>query len=618
MSSSTSTNGTAPPDPKASGTGSRNPPTYVGVSLEGINKDRDMSIDSDDDATVQSGNTTYGRKKTTSELTLKLTFRVNPDDGPDQQGKMIRSVLESMLEAFPYDVVIVGNNGQPLSNIHKLTAREVSQNFKINTMNGQSNNKKQKGTYIVFRISTTETLRNLRRNAIVFKALQDNKAFLRIYPWPEDITDTVAVAFFVGAIPRYETEETFSKTLSTLISSKTGRNTKNIPNFRCTMTTVRARLGATPTRCTAFELQVQKPQAGKMIDLLVRTFQGNSEELKIMFYKQRHTHPSTFAKAICAQGSFEANHRIVTVEGVSDEEWFEFELEMLRKFPQIQKTIKAYQSSDRWNLVCKAEDYLSLARAVSRDIGLLYQNYRSERKLENGEMIREPRVVSKTNADDSSYDTTYSRDSFCTDCESVFADVDIDYHMPTSTQKESMQTGRTYAEATKNFQPNPTHQPTSTPAPDDEYNRALETLKRLETQFPHLRQNRDQTLTDDSHQHQPRRQQPNLPPQGRVTTPTDDELHHRLESRVESFTQLIDQKIQTAVTAAIQTAVAAITNQIPAQSPSIPTPNNPTPSPRRKQRRTNDPTEESDTNPSTHRGGDPFTRDDEGEDYHYE
>jgi hypothetical protein len=143
------------------------------------------------------------------------------------------------------------------------------------------------------------------------------------HQWPLDVTNVTSIGFFVGETPTYKLSSTFKEDLCTLIATKAKIHRCNIPMLQVALTVVHARIQNPKTKkdardaCTAFELQVPVGQRQAMEELLIKVFlDSTANDLKFVYYKQRHVHLEVFYRAIQLQHCHEESYRVVAVEGI--------------------------------------------------------------------------------------------------------------------------------------------------------------------------------------------------------------------------------------------------------------------------------------------------------------
>jgi hypothetical protein len=264
--------------------------------------------------------------------------------------------------------------------------------------------------------------------------------------WPLDVTDVTSIGFFVAETPTYKVSSTFKEDLCTLIAMKANIHRRNIPKFQVALTVVRARIQNPKTKkdardaCTAFELQVPVGQRRAMGEVLDKVFlNSTANDLKFVYYKERHVHLEVFYKAIQMQRHHEESHRIVAVEGILPDHFFWSEATLRQHFPEIESVPPTSKSTahnchglpiGRYNILCKKSNFSTLAKQLNQDSNRLYHQHLQYDGVELQENHQPVRVMSRLPRSDDSSGTIPSMDSrttFFTHSASIFKDSQIDW-----------------------------------------------------------------------------------------------------------------------------------------------------------------------------------------------
>jgi hypothetical protein len=211
------------------------------------------------------------------------------------------------------------------------------------------------------------------------------------HQWPLEVTDVTSIGFFIGKTPTYKLSSTFKEEMCTLIESKTKIHRRNLPKFQVALTVVCARTEHPQTKnlvreaCTAFKLQVPVDQRRAMEELLDKVFlDSTANDLKFIYYKERHVHLDVFYRAIQMQRCHEESYRVVAVEGIHPEEWFVFETKLRKHVPEIESVISTSKSDahnirgqpiGRYNILCKKSNFSIMAKKLHQEFTGLYHQH---------------------------------------------------------------------------------------------------------------------------------------------------------------------------------------------------------------------------------------------------
>jgi hypothetical protein len=109
-----------------------------------------------------------------------------------------------------------------------------------------------------------------------------------------------------------------------------------------------------------------------------------------MPYRYRHQHPILFAKAILIQQKHQDEHCVVAVKGIPEAVMVHFEATLRQEFPQICQVLVTHKTAHRnaagqpvgrYNLLCKAIDFISLAHALHLHLPSVFSTHLANQNM---------------------------------------------------------------------------------------------------------------------------------------------------------------------------------------------------------------------------------------------
>lgn len=349
----------------------------------------------DDDYTVYTRGSNHRpvRHSKINEMTVKITAQSKTSVDTNLNIYNTMNIFRGMVESFPGSLDILDKQGRKVE-VFPCDSSTFHQHFTIHNITQTARTPRPHQQYVLVTVKTTVTLREIRNKKMVADALHNSGSRLAYYPWPPTTADVVSIGFFVAAIPKYQMSEDFQNRVRYLLASRNNKKERDIPEFRCTQTTVSAYQGQTRITCQAFDLQVQRQNAQKVIDMAQQAFGFKSpNSLAFMMYKARHENANAFNSAVIMQAKYIESRRIVAVKGISSEEMFLMEDALRKEFPKIQE-IYATPMTDkanagglpigRHNFLCNRSDYMELAREIRDTLQSFTKNYCEQRGISKG------------------------------------------------------------------------------------------------------------------------------------------------------------------------------------------------------------------------------------------
>jgi hypothetical protein len=380
---------TSPPPPQPTNP-TPSPVTGIPPSCPETIPEATIDEEMDDDATVVTGRSGGSSppqphlSKPNREITLKFQMQsTNPLS--NQHVAICNLQLLNALANIDPDTpcIILDQYGRHMQNLGPTIAPKFEEHIPIYQLPVTTGYNKPRSYWTVFRIQTEFTLKTIRSHPSVHRVLTSTRGRLFQYHWTIQDPDTVSVCFAVGAIPHYQSAESFETLLKSTISQKCPNH--RIPKFKCVISRITANShGHASVSCDAFDIQARRMEAPKLADLL-RIACPADAPLAVMFYPERYTNPTNFAGAVYIQAEHQRNHRIVAITGITRDKMFVFENKLLQEFqPKLLKILPtnltdqpnpAGQPIGRWNLLCRREDFTDLAREMYDKLPTLYMDY---------------------------------------------------------------------------------------------------------------------------------------------------------------------------------------------------------------------------------------------------
>jgi hypothetical protein len=241
--------------------------------------------------------------------------------------------------------------------------------------------KKQHCHFYQFRITTTAAFSEIREAPSVEKLLKTYGAILQTTPWQANVVDTAVIGWQMGLIPSYMTSTEATKHIRRNLEMYSGTAPKKITTFHCISQTVTATLHSRRVTIKVYCVSVQKAHFHKLSDIFAKAYLKILKENKFIFFKTKHESPETFAKAAFIHAKFVNDHRIVAIKGIDPDYLFDFEEVLRTEFSLIEQVFTTASTHTRnihghyigrYNLLCRAEHFVELAKALHDELSLLY------------------------------------------------------------------------------------------------------------------------------------------------------------------------------------------------------------------------------------------------------
>jgi hypothetical protein len=401
----------------------------------------------DDDVTVAGSNLSPPTPVDTdpNSLVLKLEFRSQTKETPAVYASQAKTIIAEIMEKFPNEVTVFDNQEKKIQRIDAaLSNDKFNRIFNLHVRKSSPKaQKKQHCHFYQFRITTTAAFSEIRKAPSVEKLLKNYGAILQTTPWQANIVDTAIIGWQMGLIPSYMTSTEATMHIRRNLEMHSGTAPKKIPTFHCISQTVTATLQSRRVTIKVYCVSVQKAHFHKLSDIFAKAYLTVPKENKFIFFKTKHESPETFAKAAFIHAKFVNDHRVVAIKGIDPDYFFDFEEVLRTEFSLIKQVFTTASTHTRnvhghylgrYNLLCRTEHFVELAKALHDELSPLYIKHAIEvHAMELTDGMEPVDVVSNFpgkigvhgGASVGSGNSLTTRNSYSTHCVSVFFD-DID------------------------------------------------------------------------------------------------------------------------------------------------------------------------------------------------
>jgi hypothetical protein len=410
-----------------------------------------------DDVTVAGSNLSPPTPVDTepNSLVLKLEFRSQTKETPSIYALQAKTIIMGIVAKFKNEVIVFDNQEKEIQRIDAAFSTDKFNpvfNLHVRKLSPKAQ-KKQHCHFYQFRITTTAAFSEIRKVLSVEKLLKTYRAILQTTPWQADVMDTAIIGWQMGLIPSYMTSTEAIKHIRRDLEMHSGTTPKKTPTFHCIPQTVTAMLQSQRVTIKVFCVSVQKAHFHKLSDIFAKAYLKVPKEKKFIFFKTKYESTETFAKAAFIHAKFVNDHRVVAIKGIDPDYFFDFE-EVLRTEFSLTEQVFTTASTDtgnvhghyigRYNLLCRTEHFVELAKALHDELSPLYIKHAIEvHAMELNDGMEPVDVVSNFpgkigvhgGASVESGNSLTTRNSYSTHCVSVFIDdVDIEYEAAMNNQ----------------------------------------------------------------------------------------------------------------------------------------------------------------------------------------
>ena len=338
-------------------------------TTESANPDDTMT---DDDAistqTAPTGTKTDYVAKELKEFTLRFEYVVAKKE--DLQLTILRhiEVLRALSDcAEQHDIIIYDNKNTKVINLYDQKWKDLDY-FKNHFTVHSGRKKLGMSFYVIHRVRTNMSVKMIKSDRNVFRALQGNNGYLKTHHWSEDVWKVQDIGFLLHYDPNKHPKEHVQAMLAEKIKFH-GIKPKEVPAYKLVHSSPNSKVNGTKINAQAYSIQVESSHASKM-DQVLKTI--HKEDVKYVQYKMKGKMQAAYARAIQEQARYLQSIAVVSVFGVTDDMMFYMQAHLLA-IDGVQEYLPtvATEAKGKWNLIVERKQANNIKHQLSTSLSTM-------------------------------------------------------------------------------------------------------------------------------------------------------------------------------------------------------------------------------------------------------
>ena len=318
------------------------------------------------------------------EKVIKFRFTASTTTGKHQADpRIIHSHwIQTVQEALGHEIEIVNNRSEKIA---KIDALQWSSNpllhqrqFKVYQKTTGRHPNRKTTYFILHRILTTETIKNIKSIPEVQKILRTNQCYISEHQWSEKEWDTTTIGFVTNLDPgfydRHQAQTKFHSILLKKASDVSNRRLKiRIPAFKMTFATPTTILKDHRFSTKAYAIEVKRDDQVPMMQTLKSLMQDTSIFVP---FAMRYKYNEGFAQAIKFQTHQLSENMTIVLQNINESSMYYVE-NHIRSIEGVQDIVAANDNihSGRFNILVNKAYFTSARSKIQQNLDAWYEEY---------------------------------------------------------------------------------------------------------------------------------------------------------------------------------------------------------------------------------------------------
>ena len=285
-----------------------------------------------------------------------------------------------------------------------------SNHYHDNTSPQQSSNI-SKAQWIIHRIQTTKTLREIKNVPKICKLLVENSCYLYEHPWQENVWNTTHLGFMVGIDPHYYDVDQATIKISNEIHKQLPRT--KVPPFRLVFSAPQVRTEDFYAATKAYVIETEKSTSLTMMQILKETYQGTATFVP---FQLRSKHTEAYVRFIRQQSRILASHYVIILQNIGPDAMFYLSNYIQALSGVIDVTpSKTLEANGNYLILVHKDQFSSIRHLLMKNLPQWYSQHESSEAMpRDGQYPGNPRVTPLMEDGNSSGEESYMANSIAT------------------------------------------------------------------------------------------------------------------------------------------------------------------------------------------------------------
>jgi uncharacterized membrane-anchored protein YhcB (DUF1043 family) len=322
------------------------------------------------------------KERKRDEKTLRFRFKQSNLTTNDINPRTIHlHWMAAIQEEFGDKVRIIDNNNRVIPKVDLLrwTPLQHQQHYKIHkqTPNDSTNAQetvrfnspnRRKAQFIIHRIQTTISLREIKAIPKIRQLLVDNSCYLHEHRWSEHIWNTTHLGFMVGINPQYYDVDQATIKINSEIHKKFPRT--KVPQFRLVFTAPQIRTEQFHATTKAYAIETERGDSLTMMQILKTTYQ---ESAAFTPFQLRSKSPEAYARTIHQQSRILASHHVIILQNIDPDAMF-YLVDHIQALIGVLDVIpsKTISINGNYRVLVDKDHFRNLRRTLLKNLPLWY------------------------------------------------------------------------------------------------------------------------------------------------------------------------------------------------------------------------------------------------------
>jgi hypothetical protein len=225
--------------------------------------------------------------------------------------------------------------------------------------------------YLLHRIRTSCSLRDLKTNPKVKNLLKSHDFYVNDHRWNETDWDTIQLGFMFGIDPSFYDVDQATAKINADLQKEFPRN--KIPQFRLVFASPKVKFGRNTYSTKAYAIESQRSTSREMISILKTVFKSTGAFVP---FQMRQKHPDAFQKLIRAQTRILSKNRVIILNNIGSAAMY-YMTDHITSVHGVQALLPTKHTEElgRYKVLVTEKDFQSVRNHMKKYLLPWYEQY---------------------------------------------------------------------------------------------------------------------------------------------------------------------------------------------------------------------------------------------------
>ncbi|KAI2503137.1 hypothetical protein MHU86_11328 [Fragilaria crotonensis] len=338
------------------------------------------------DVTPPRGKKMISKDELLIEKTIKFRFPAIQTHDKVSPASIHLHWIQTVQEVLGHEIQVINNKNRIIPKVDTLrwSSDEHHQHFNVHQAisfaNSQNNSNNSDGkrkpvtnrgntAYIVHRIRTSATIREIKSIPKVRELLRRNKVYLTMHNWSEDIWNTTHLGFIMGVDPQFLDDVNAKTRISNDIKNALPR--AKVPRFELVFTTPSISINNQTVQTKAFAIETERSTSTELMKILKLAYKDTKAFVP---FQMKQKNPEAYQRIVLQNSKLMAGNHIIVLNNIGPDVMYYLKDHILAiKGIKDVAPAPSYIKDGKYRVQVQKTEFQSARKTLMKELPSLYE-----------------------------------------------------------------------------------------------------------------------------------------------------------------------------------------------------------------------------------------------------